>query len=715
MKNVIKKKISIEDNTSRMRGLIPSVDMGYYAYDNSLNAWVKKYITNTPNEYIVIYSNDDLNEKDKVYFSYGLNGKNGKLGNWGKIPMDIIIDEDSIISRYNLPFDKNGNTTILRYYNMVNAYYWLNKFIKTSSIYRLCKRNNNKEWVYTNNFTLLDYYGCYFYDDKWHEENVERDLFLFKSLTDVDINAYSFGDIIIINNAYFDDYKRYFGNMNDTSVLLSHSIIFYHFVEKAFGKLYIPEKIGGTLVPTYIDYYDISEWYNWLNNNKNINDKTTKYKYENMGGDDMLEFLKNKVDLFNETILYFSKLVTNPYDSFHLFIDNKIDDLGIYDVYSQEWAAGKKYYVGDTVIYTSEDDIKGNSYTLKYGENYDLIKINNIISFPLSENSNYNIVQYDNYADILTACSEIISIKDGREPHFIENGKKIIYISKNDNAYYLPLAYYIGNQDENTYEIFFDEINDNGRLVHWESNCGEIYNDNWEEESVNLIKSHGVTKLSIFERLKRSYDDNGKELPGIITYYTDEDNNININNHLELPFLLNVPLNIVNIFDEDGKRIKSYGDILLEPVKNEGDKITFTYYIGCELTDEYECIENTGIKYVETYKYSEEIIDNISIDGKKISFNYIKIDFGENKKYNTAEITHKSNDFHVKNGDYNYINSILYKDEDTIGIVSPFKINVNLDIDRGNTTAYDKYYMLSEVKNISDLEHYRNNYFNIKK
>lgn len=49
-----------------------------------------------------------------------------------------------------------------------------------------------------------------------------------------------------------------------------------------------------------------------------------------------------------------------------------------------------------------------------------------------------------------------------------------------------------------------------------------------------------------------------------------------------------------------------------------------------------------------------------------------------------------------------------------IGVISKPKINVDVFIDRGKNSSFDKHMRLSDIKTLSDLENYGNGYFKIK-
>jgi hypothetical protein len=71
--------------------------------------------------------------------------------------------------------------------------------------------------------------------------------------------------------------------------------------------------------------------------------------------------------------------------------------------------------------------------------------------------------------------------------------------------------------------------------------------------------------------------------------------------------------------------------------------------------------------------------------------------------YNTSGLTNQ-----------NSIQSPLIKYDYLIGVVSEPKINIDVFIDRGDNSSYDRHMRLGDVKSLTDLENYGNGYFKIK-
>lgn len=755
----IQKNIMLESSVSRIPGLIPTTEMGYYIYKD--DKWVKFNSYN--GTYVEVLSKNDFNDTSKVYFTYGLSGINGCNGNWGKYPLDIdfskINDEFSIIKNLNLPFVtfniSNEKHYILRYRNMMDIYYWLKKFYKKIVFYTLCYHNGEKNWFETNansNLKKIELYSS------------------LPSIEDGDIN-----DIIGVNENT-DELINMFENN-------SNALLFIEFVEKSIGKLYIDENISGSMVPEYLYYSEINEWYNWLKDNELSTDCCINEKYKEMGGKEMEIFLSDKLNLLYNTIVYFKNILADiksidnnnicPYINVPLYISNIVDDTGEFSLYTKEWTSGTKYYVGDSVIYVTDDDPNGSSYTLNKGDEYELLLMDDsFYEAILNENTLYAIETASTKTDIIDLCDNEIK----NNGNFIKNGKKTIYYDAEYNTCYLPLAYYYGYYDENDKETYFDDVIDNEIVLnHWICNSDnksikdlniDGYNKNWPNVYVydkNLkewiwiypdskIVSNLESKLQSLRRYKKSYDDNGNELPGVVTYSMNNNEKV-LNENLEFIFTVGEVHNLSETYDEKEGITYYHGDVI-EEISYSKDNISFTdkkdnanyikfiYYIGVRLFEKedengekYWSIydENNmyydGTKYEEIYNITiDKYEDGIDIDGKKHHIIYDEVDFESNYNivYNEdldfapiktifSTATSSVNELFSKNyinDTYNVINAPLYKEEYMLGISTPIKRDINVYIDRGINAAFERHLILSEINTYQDMQNYKNDYFN---
>ncbi len=74
-----------------------------------------------------------INENGKIDYNEG-----GKKSNWGKIPLDVILDDrysNLELCKEELPLTNVGENYILRYGNMIKWYSWLNDFYKTTDFF----------------------------------------------------------------------------------------------------------------------------------------------------------------------------------------------------------------------------------------------------------------------------------------------------------------------------------------------------------------------------------------------------------------------------------------------------------------------------------------------------------------------------------------------------------------------------------------------------
>ena len=115
-------------------------------------------------------------------------------------------------------------------------------------------------------------------------------------------------------------------------------------------------------------------------------------------------------------------------------------------------------------------------------------------------------------------------------------------------------------------------------------------------------------------------------------------------------------------------------------------------------------------------------VDNVPVYSDYIDFDGAAKEFyspryGLYRTGNTANIIRMtSGEFWIrKDGDgYSYANdAYLTKEEYLTTFSLPPKVDVNVTIDRGGVSAFEKHYKLSECNTMQDLVNYGNNFFNI--
>lgn len=203
-------------------------------------------------------------------------------------------------------------------------------------------------------------------------------------------------------------------------------------------------------------------------------------------------------------------------------------------------------------------------------------------------------------------------------------------------------------------------------------------------------------------------------------------------NDLVIPYEVNVPRNI-SVIDEEA--VLCTGD-WIEKIER-GDTITFDYIVqGKFVTDKdyktFNPIEDTGVRYQESYGYYPSAVTSVKIDGEPdVLIWYQKIDFDSSKKtiyssdYNLYRSGNTSNVMEMTTGDIwqsgvtyddtgETINAPVFKDEFLMGSAFATKSSVDVEISRGNAAAFERHLILTECNTFEDVENYRNNYFNIE-
>ena len=152
------------------------------------------------------------------------------------------------------------------------------------------------------------------------------------------------------------------------------------------------------------------------------------------------------------------------------------------------------------------------------------------------------------------------------------------------------------------------------------------------------------------------------------------------------------------------------------------------YYSGDSRGNFISPVTGTGDIYREKYTLQEEHVDYVALDGVDnvpVYSDYIDFDgaakefysprYGLYRTGNTANIiSATSGEFWVKKDDGSYANdAYLAKEEYLTAFSLPPKVDVNVTIDRGGASAFEKHYKLSECNTMQDLTQYGNNFFNI--
>ena len=220
-------------------------------------------------------------------------------------------------------------------------------------------------------------------------------------------------------------------------------------------------------------------------------------------------------------------------------------------------------------------------------------------------------------------------------------------------------------------------------------------------------------------------EENGEDQPFMEHYYFK----VKYDNSPEKPMTLPYKIgNRANTYALDNAGLYRGDFISSDPVIENG-KIEFEYVIGGQFNVDDDGafiagVPGTGDVYKEKYTYQEAHCDYVAIDGVDnvpIWSNYIDFDGAAKEfystRYNLSRTGNTANIVEATTGDiwredYSF-DSYLAKEEYLINFSLPPKVDVNVTIDRGGVSAFEKHYKLAECNTMQDLVNYGNNFFNL--
>lgn len=569
-------------------------------------------------------------------------------------------------------------------------------------------------------------------------------------------------NIVVFESGKFYSYRTLMNNyyrlksLNRTLIISENALISY--IEEGMGIFSVPSTIKGKLVPSFMFLVEMQEWWEWFQmmkprcdcsktpSNINDNDCCACAEYCDKGGNDMYDFLQSNVNKIDTIASKYYNYALNNSGGFggsinmSLLLTQNIDDMGIGLTYSSEWVPGKKYHVGEIVLYNEESWILyegsgGTSFTLcqmndnnKFDEGFDYYgnyngKIDEI-EFDSAENAHWRRNVTNDISYLPTNCQY-----------------KFYKTNTGTNIDLLPInSYYVKDNDS------YDKL---------------------LASTIDDVEITGSTnsKLTSLRRMKRLVDESGQESTpnsesnvdwcclyekGIvlnIQTWVDDNGNIVYYDNWEDMTVHNIqsPGNMVNTVTYSNSLI-AFGDILEDIKLGDNNTIIFSYCIGAHLIGngintltstteptQYRFSDFTidsnhkGIQYVETYYYDPDTFDynvtkspteNLNGDGtqKKGEFytvgskTLIKSELGNSGKILNNILT----DFTTKRTEPDYIYSKEYRTDDLIGVTFDPIVDVNVVVDRGINAAFERHLKLGEVKTLDDLVNYGNNFFNVK-
>ena len=496
--------------------------------------------------------------------------------------------------------------------------------------------------------------------------------------------------------------------------------------------------------------------------------KTLLPKYEDEDETKYKDVMSYQYNIDTNNGLGFFYIKGNLYrvfESEYIIYDNEI--CLIYDFESSN--IGIKYCTINGIKYYSYYEDNSHKINIPYYED-NLHKINiitlngNIGSFiylndtpiliednqiKLYDKLNECYIIYNKFDGITEVDGNIIYINDNESFKFNrkDNGSDIEYV--NDNTILTYVGWYYNSDSYNKEKLY--EISGNTLYFH---KPYKIYDK-------TKTTGYTETKLSLLIDDVVAYDDMGNKLPCSLnkdkngnykhpSHNELMDINFHVGNTSQISFLFNNNYfgNIItDIFyyynDSFGNKVCTSTTIngtieLKEKFNADYNRNGFvinklmcdiTYYIGAilikDINNNKYTYSNGGVKYIDSITLEESICSYYRDEFDSIILKYYNFIYDSkyvvNNEYNNSknsvnmayfEINKTMNDI----GDTNeLINDQILREEYKLGIATKEKIESNVYIDRGISSAFEKHLKLLDVNSLESLEQLNNGYFNIKK
>lgn len=496
---------------------------------------------------------------------------------------------------------------------------------------------------------------------------------------------------------------------------------FVKFIEKAIGKITVNFEGKTEMSPKFIYLANAKKLYNELvkmgkqcefyeQNKEKFG--TDEYlcclceRYKNIGGDKFRDyvgsFLIPQAEKIAKYYLEYAKNAKNGYENedkkieprpltldFDIDLTSTYQDFGIISPYVPIWIPGKRYFVGDKVQYDGELYICLKENNGMWDENT-LAIIFDYNNFEKCGVTEFNKVQYDlPYTVKGTTDSKLTDLR------------RFVTYYNDDN---------IAERPANGYDWLF----------YYRK--GEVVNI----KTVNN-KLGNVVKLSDLGDTSINTDDlDSCENKGDLAAYGDVIYDITAKpdeHTITFTYIMGVHLKSesepIFVYDDDNNKLIKWDKFVLDEFvwdndENENKKI--------------------GIKYQETYNYEEGsdldklIKGEFTLEGVNETFTFEKYISGE---YNKQLPTYKF-EFITYNNSFNYNKTIAHQDVNIVSTLTDFeanrnsfeeytesdfyredyfngityqpKKNIDVNIQRGSTSVFDKHIAFGEIKTLEDME-----------
>ena len=522
--------------------------------------------------------------------------------------------------------------------------------------------------------------------------------------------------------------------------------------EKFIGYLNIPQKIEGDLVPDRISYSDIPKWIDWFRkhtkdsccyekvvdgDNSNVSNAVDK-EWADRGGDEMKEFLEKNENLLEQALVSIKNMNCDflvPNMEFPLLLTNEYKDTGLWTEYIDE--NGKAV------------DVKEKKYVNKCGETEPDPKTKqlkadwkNLGSKNLMVESQLQSVRSDIYHSddngVLPGLFDIDGgyykcryrnyweYKEYANPSDTEKNNAVLKdsVPATGSTRFDDYIIKVGEGDDEKYykedNIIFTEVFGIGAPSECHDDYTAANNDSYYFAAT--VVEEAVPILNTLVPLKE-----GRGLVDL--------DFVNLLAKFKSPIKIPYTVGEVHNFYKD-ENDNCYGDYVTD-IRKTDSQIIITYNIGgkCNPDGSYAPNSGYGILLEDTYSYSANHSYNCSFEDYPTTINGEYIDFDSNTKdvenydLGTTEADENGDDVFVpkirKCNQARLIGmrvmdaldgltpKVMFKQPEADGVDFSIKSEVDIELNRGASAAFENYFKLGECNTMSDLENYQNNWFNL--
>lgn len=716
----IKKIVCLEDARTRTQGIMPYYEVGATYPDVSSSSY---------------HTMSEL----------GLTEASGSNGNWGQ-----FVANPEFLANHG----KIYNTMLNNYYqllNMVRDGIKLRKVTPKNSE-TIFTEDTDAFWINGQCFsggTEPNIYDYAAYDaDKFYTANIEslreetRTVYRY----DGDVEEVNYDYVVLIANyEKFTKISRYLNGVSIPESLSAETIgndehtmwsEYCSVVDACIGRINIPASIYNNHIkaPKSMSCADVSGYITWLKDNENLSGNCCNARlWDDMGGEDMLVFLEASAETKCED---YRKAVNElkysvPYLEMPLLLIQNFTDVGVLtNIDGVEYDAtlsGQSAQEGEETrphgyLQLSSND---SGFTLPDGREeisgitvsglcltIDQIIMENIRkSYPIDDVSG---VVVESLLKTLAGNKKYTDDNDNILPGLFST-----YSDSPGGKYFQCVK----NGDEWVTSLCSGDDLTNGDGMSSE----EIANADGPEKFYRTVTTESAAK-----RISEVYDEEPKEpdAPTVTAFYFKVKYENSESKPMTLPYKSGNTTNVY--FIESGETESDpyvyRGDFIAESPIINGNEIEIKYVVGGRYSADSagNFIEyiGSGDVYYEKHTYDPKHLIYATLDGVDnvpIYTQYIDFETDAKEFYspvynlyrtgNTANIISATTG-EFWNSDFSY-DAYLTKEEYLTNFSLPPKVDVNVTIDRGGVSAFEKHYKLGECNTMQDLMQYGNNYFNL--